>query len=316
MRADRLVATLLLMQSRGRVTAAELADELEVSVATARRDLEALSAAGIPVYPQAGRGGGWSLVGGARTDLSGLSATEAQALFLLVGPAAAVSGEAKAALRKLVRALPQTFRADAEAAASATMIDPTRWGERDRRRPEMVDLLQAAVIRRRKVRLSYANSARERTERLIDPWGLVDKDDIWYLIAGTERGQRTFRVDRIIEAEPTGQPAERPDDFALDTAWQQVVGEVEQRRSRTWATVLIEARFVPILRTHFGRHCHTDGELDDGRVRVRLAAPTPLDIARNLAGWGATVEVVEPRSVQAELARIGAELTGRYAGER
>lgn len=106
MRADRLVATLLLMQSRGRVTAAELAEELEVSVATARRDLEALSTAGIPVYPQPGRGGGWSLLGGARTDLSGLSATEAQALFLLVGPAAAVSAEAKAALRKLVRALP------------------------------------------------------------------------------------------------------------------------------------------------------------------------------------------------------------------
>lgn len=313
MRADRLVAALLLMQARGRVTAAELAAELEVSVATARRDLEALSAAGIPVYPQAGRGGGWSLVGGARTDLSGLSATEAQALFLLVGPAAAVSGEAKAALRKLVRALPPTFRADAEAAASATMIDPTRWGERDRRRPEMVDLLQAAVIRRRKVRLHYTNSARERSERLIDPWGLVDKDDIWYLLAGTERGQRTFRVDRIVRAEPTDQPAERPDEFTLDTAWRQVVGEVEERRSRTWATVLIEARFVPILRDHFGRHCHTDGELDHGRARVRLAAPTPLDIARNLAGWGAMVEVVEPLSVQAELARIGTELAGRYA---
>ena len=85
MRADRLVATLLLMQARGRVTAAEVATELEVSVATARRDLEALSTAGIPVYPQPGRGGGWSLVGGARTDLTGLTASEAQALFLLVG---------------------------------------------------------------------------------------------------------------------------------------------------------------------------------------------------------------------------------------
>ena len=197
MRADRLIAALLLMQSRGRVTAAELATELEVSVATARRDLEALSAAGIPVYPQPGRGGGWSLAGGARTDLSGLSATEAQALFLLVGPAAAVSDEAKAALRKLVRALPQAFRADAEAAASATVIDPTRWGERDRTRPEVLDKLRAAVIRQRKVRLTYTNSAGVRSERLIDPWGLVDKDEIWYLIAGTEQGQRTFRVDRI-----------------------------------------------------------------------------------------------------------------------
>ncbi|TQC44907.1 YafY family transcriptional regulator [Rhodococcus sp. WS4] len=312
MRADRLVATLLLMQSRGRVTAAELADELEVSVATARRDLEALSAAGIPVYPQSGRGGGWSLVGGARTDLSGLSATEAQALFLLVGPAAAVSGEAKAALRKLVRALPQTFRADAEAAADATMIDPTRWGERDRPRPDMVELLQAAVVRRRKVRLTYTDSARERSERLIDPWGLVDKDDTWYLLAGTERGQRTFRVDRIVGAEPTEQPAERPDDFTLAAAWEEVVDQMEQRRGATWATVLIESRFVPILRDHFGRHCHTDGEEGDGRTRVRLAAPTALDIARNLAGWGALVEVLEPRSVRAELARIGAELAGRY----
>jgi predicted DNA-binding transcriptional regulator YafY len=312
MRADRLIATLLLMQSRGRVTAAELAGELEVSVATARRDLEALSAAGVPVYPQAGRGGGWSLAGGARTDLSGLSATEAQALFLLVGPAAAVSAEAKAALRKLVRALPQGFRADAEAAASATMIDSTRWSGRDRGRPEMVDQLQAAVIRQRKVQLTYANNAGARSERLIDPWGLVDKDETWYLIAGTEQGQRTFRVDRILHAEQADQPAERPDDFTLDAAWKQVVGEVEQRRSRTWATVLIEARFVPVLRDHFGRHCHTDSELSDGRARVRVAAPTPRDIARNLAGWGAMVEVTEPRAVQAELARIGAELAGQY----
>jgi hypothetical protein len=87
---------------------------------------------------------------------------------------------------------------------------------------------------------------------------------------------------------------------------------VEQRRSRTWATVVIEARFVPVLRDQFGRHCHTDGELDDGRARVRLGAPTSLDVARNLAAWGAMIEVVEPRSVQAELARIGAELAGRY----
>ena len=211
-----------------------------------------------------------------------------------------------------MRALPQTFRADAEAAASATMTDPTRWGERARSRPEMVGRLQAAVIRQRKVRLTYTSSARVRSERLIDPWGLVDKDEIWYLLAGTEQGRRTFRVDRILEAEPTGQPAARPDDFTLASAWEQVIGEVEQRRSRTWATVLIEARFVPVLRDHFGRHCHTDSQLGDGRARVRIAAPTPLDIARNLAGWGAMIEVIEPRAVQAELARIGAELAGQY----
>ena len=311
MRADRLITALLLLQRRGRVTAAELAAELEVSVATARRDLEALSAAGIPVYPQPGRGGGWSLVGGARTDLSGLSAPEAQALFRLAGPAAALSDEAKTALRKLVRALPPTFRADAEAAAGATMIDPTRWGDRDRSRPALVDLLQSAVVGRLKVAMTYTTGGGERKEYLLDPWGLIDKDEVWYLLAGTSRGQRTFRLDRIIVATPTDQPADRPDDFALADAWEKVVGVVEERRSRTRATVLIETRFVPILRDHFGRHCHSEGE-EGGRTRVRLAAPTALDIARNLAGWGATVEVLEPPAVRAELARIGAELAGRY----
>ena len=313
MRADRLVAALLLLQVRGRLTAAELADELEVSVATARRDLEAMSTAGLPVYPQPGRGGGWSLVGGARTDLSGLTAPEAQALFLLVGPAAAVSGEAKSALRKLVGALPATFREEAEAAAGAVVIDPPRWGGRDRDRPVMVDDLQAAVVRRRRVRLSYAGRSGERTERVVDPWGLVDKDDVWYLLAGTERGRRTFRVDRIVAAEATDEPAERPDDLDLEAAWEEVVDQMEERRSRTWATVLVEQRYLPVMRDRFGRHCHVDDLLDDGRARVRVGAPIPLDLARHLAGWGGLVEVEGPPEVRALLARIGAELTARYA---
>ncbi|GII04578.1 helix-turn-helix transcriptional regulator [Planobispora takensis] len=315
MRADRLVATLLLMQSRGRVTAAELAGELEVSVATARRDLEALSAAGVPVYPQPGRGGGWSLVGGARTDLSGLTATEARALFLLVGPAASASPAVKSALRKLVRALPGTFRAEAEAAAAAVMVDPVRWGERDQERPEVVELLQTAVVRRLKIRLTYDGRARERTRRLVDPWGLVDKDDVWYLVAGTEKGQRTFRIDRIAEAVMTDLPFERPGGFELPQAWGRIVDEVERRRSLVSATVLVGAVHLRVLRDQFGRHCEAGETLDDGRVRVRLAAPTALDIARHLAGWGTLVEVVAPDGVRAELARIGAELTGRYGEE-
>src|SRR3954471_20496608 len=108
MKADRLVATLMLLQTRHKVTCAELAEELEISERTARRDLEALSAAGIPVYSQPGRNGGWALLGGARTDLSGLTAAEARTLFLVAGPSSAVPPEAKAALRKLVQALPET----------------------------------------------------------------------------------------------------------------------------------------------------------------------------------------------------------------
>src|SRR5947209_18397344 len=133
MRADRLVATLLLLQSRKRVTAADVAAELEVSVRTARRDLEALSAAGIPVFPQPGRGGGWELVGGARTDLSGLTADEARTLFMVAGPEAAATPELKAALRKLVLALPEPLRASAEKAATAVVIDASGWGNRSLR---------------------------------------------------------------------------------------------------------------------------------------------------------------------------------------
>jgi predicted DNA-binding transcriptional regulator YafY len=312
MRADRLVAALLLMQARGRVTAAELAGELEVSVATARRDLEALSAAGIPVYPQAGRGGGWALIGGARTDLTGLTATEAQALFLLAGPAAATGPAVRSALRKLIRALPATFRADAQAAADAVVVDPSRWGEQQRELPELVAQLQIAVVRRRKVRLGYANRAGESSQRLVDPWGLVDKDDIWYLIAGTEAGQRTFRVDRITDAELTDLPAQRPADFELARAWEAVVERVEQARSPVTATVLISERLLFVLQDQFGRHSDVVESVGDGRVRVRVAAPSPRSIAEHLAGWGAMVQVEEPESVRRELARIGAELVEHY----
>jgi len=311
MRADRLVATLLLMQTRGRVTAGELAAELEISVATARRDLEALSAAGVPVYPQPGRGGGWQLVGGARTDLSGLSAREAQALFLLAGPAAAAAPEVKSALRKLMGALPGTFRADAEAAADAVVVDQAGWGERPKERPPMVEALRDAVIARRKVRLTYAG--REKSERLVDPWGLVDKDDVWYLVAGTEKGRRTFRVDRIITAVPTEETADRPSGLELAEVWDEVVEEMEKRRSLLTAHVVLGRRYFGVLRDRFGRHCELVTELPGDRVRARVAAPAPIMIAQELAGWGALVEVEGPESVKTELARLGAELVARYA---
>jgi predicted DNA-binding transcriptional regulator YafY len=313
MRADRLMAVLLLLQARGRVTAADVAKELEISVATARRDLEALSTAGIPVYPQAGRNGGWQLIGGARTDLSGLTAAEAQALFLLVGPAASIAPDAKAALRKLVRALPATFREHAQAAAEAVVIDPARWGEHAKNPPELVRRLQDTVVRRERVRLRYTGRGRDASERVVDPLGLVDKDDIWYLIAQTEKGQRTFRIDRVVEAEPTGETFARPEDFDLAAAWAEIVERMEERRSGLTATVLMDERFVWVMQDRLGRNCEVDGTEGD-RTRLKITAPTPLMIAQELAGWGGSIDVLGPPSVQAELARLGRELTQRYAG--
>src|SRR3712207_2504539 len=123
-----------------------MAGELEVSLATARRDLAALSTAGVPVYAQPGRGGGWQVLGGARTDLSGLTAPEAQALFLLAGPASAGTPALRSALRKLVRALPTPFRADAESAADAVVLDPAGWGGMGPEHSDLVADLQQAVV--------------------------------------------------------------------------------------------------------------------------------------------------------------------------
>lgn len=320
MRADRLVALLLLMQARGRVTAREVAVEFEVSVATARRDLEALSAAGIPVYPQPGRHGGWSLLGGGRTDLSGLTAPEAQALFLLLGPAVSagsgqgVDSAAGKALRKLVRALPGTFRRDAEAAAAAVMVDSARWGEATAERPALVGTLQDAVVRGVRVRFTYAPRGRGAApgERLADPWGLVEKGGVWYLIAGTERGRRTYRVDRMLDVTVTDLPGARPEDFSLEASWREVVTEMERTRSLLSATVLVAERLVPVLRAQFGRHCEPLEVLDDGRARVRVAAPTARAIAQQLAGWGAELQAEAPESVRSELARIAHELRAAY----
>src|SRR3954468_12321716 len=207
-RADRLMAVLLLLQQREQLTAADVARELEVSERTARRDFDALAMAGVPVYSIQGRGGGWRLVGGARTDLSGLTAGEARALFLVAGPASAATPAVRAALRKLVRALPEPFRAPAEAAATSSVTDPQRWGSSrvERRPPRFLDELQDAVIRGVQVRLGYVDRDGAETGRTVHPLGVVAKGPWWYLVSTTEAGRRTFRIDRVSSVDPTDEP--------------------------------------------------------------------------------------------------------------
>jgi len=316
MRADRLVGTLLVLQARGLVTAAQLAEEFEISVATARRDLEALSAAGIPVYPQRGRGGGWALLGGARTDLTGLSAPEMQALFSLVGPAAALAPDAKAALRKLVRALPETFRARAEAAASAVVTDATRWGSTPRPPAPLLSVVRNAVVERKALRIRYQGSgpATERVvERTVEPWGVVDKDGVAYLIAGTPGGRRTFRVDRMLSAEPTDVAIVLPEGFDLAATWAQISAELEQGRAGTAAEVTLPSALVrPFRDVLGGRHVEELGTEGD-RTRLRVTSNTPGMLARQLAGWAPELEVIGPRDVQEALAAIGRDLSSRYS---
>src|SRR5262249_20613896 len=199
------------------------------SVKTARRDLEALAMAGIPVYSQAGKGGGWQLLGGARTDLSGLTAAEARTLFLVAGPSAAVTPEAKTALRKLVKGLPETFRADAEAAASAVVLDPAHWGAAAPTPPHHLEVLQRAVIDGVQVRLAYTDRRRAETERTVHPLGLVAKGSTWYLLAHTDAGLRTFRLGRVRSLTLTAEPVGRPEGFDLARPWQPVGATVRER---------------------------------------------------------------------------------------
>ena len=314
MRADRLVATLLFLQARGHVTAAEVAAELEVSVKTARRDLEALSIAGIPVYSQAGRGGGWALVGGARTDLSGLTAAEARTLFLVAGPSSAVTPEAKAALRKLVRALPETFRAEAEKAASAIVLDPARWGGKAPSTPPHLEALQQAVIEGVQIRLGYTDARGSVTERIVHPLGLVSKGTTWYLVGDTDAGRRTFRVWRIRSVELTGEPAVRPPGFDLQRAWDEIVATLDERRGLRHVNALADPEAVKWLRAQFGTRV-TFGEADaDGRINVDIAFPaTHEDPARELAAYADSLEVLAP-DVRARMAEFGHMLATRHAG--
>lgn len=320
MRADRLVAALLVLQARGRVTAPELAVELEVSVKTARRDLEALAMAGFPVYSTAGRHGGWQLLGGARTDLSGLTAAEATMLFLVAGPASTATPEAKQALRKLVHALPETFRAEAAAAAAATVLDPAGWGgdaAAGHAAPPHLEELRRAVVTARQVRLDYGDRIGNRSTRVVHPLGVVKKGSTWYLVADTERGQRTFRVERVRAVELLDDPALRPDGFDLAEAWRGIVDAVEAKRIGVTARLRVPRWALRWMRDGFGTAVEVDETTTsdpawDDTVEVLVGGPSVKVLARQMAPWGDDVDVVDPPELRAALADIGAALVARH----
>src|SRR5207244_3179923 len=195
--------------------------------------LDALSAASVPVYAQRGRGGGWALLGGHRLNLSGLTAAEAEALFLVAGPerlaGLGVEPGVRSALRKLLAALPEPLREHAAAAHSAVHVDPARWGRDTEPQPRHLDALREAVVAGRQVDLSYAKPRQPPAERRVHPFGLVSKGGTWYLIAGTPAGLRTFRVSRVRAVSRTDEPVERPEDFDLAQAWDAIVTEFPQR---------------------------------------------------------------------------------------
>ncbi|MEL6891135.1 MAG: WYL domain-containing protein [Actinomycetota bacterium] len=323
MRADRLVAVLLLLQARGQVTAREVADELEISERTARRDLDALAVAGIPVYSVRGRYGGWRLLGDARTDLTGLRSAEARALVTMAAAAGQATSDFRTAVAKLTQALPEPIRAEADAVVATIVADDRPWGNvasvlHEPRRDEWLEPLQQAVLQRRRVDLGYERAGRPATRRVIEPFGLVTKQGSWYVVAATDAGRRTFRLDRITSATLLDECFEPPADFDLESAWEEITsGYVERSRRVTVEATIDDWAIAPLrsLGTELVLREALPGD-DAGvepRHRAELGAWTVEVLVAQIAGLSHRIELHDPPTELTELlARCGGDLVERY----
>jgi predicted DNA-binding transcriptional regulator YafY len=314
MRADRLVAILLLLQRKGTVTASEAAAELEISERTARRDFESLGMAGLPVYSVRGRGGGWRLAGGGRTDLSGLSAKEVRALFLVAGPQSGAAPELRAALRKLVRALPEPFQLQAEAAAKTTIVEPTGWGRERAAMPTplFLDVVQEAVVRGRVLQMGYVARDNAVSERIVHPLGIAAKGALWYLVADTNAGLRTFRIDRVTSAVITEECVVQPDGFDLEAAWQLISNDIRERRMPFRARALVRGDRLSLVRQVLGDGLRIGTPATDGWVNVELRAEAVEALVARIAGFGNWMEVVDSPDLISHLQRVAGELLAMY----
>ena len=249
MKADRLLSALLLLQSRGRVTGREMAERLEVSGRTVHRDMEALGAAGVPVYALRGARGGWQLDEDWRTQVPGLNESELRALLMsqprVLGDPRLIAA-AERAFGKLLASLPVSMRAQANAIQKRLHVDTTGW----RGLTETVDALpvvQDAVARDLKLAFRYRKPDGELTERVVDPLGLVAKGSAWYLVANTAEGFRTFRVSRITEALLSDAASVRPPGFDLAAHWKASTDELRESRKRYKVTLRVEPRYAERL---------------------------------------------------------------------
>ncbi|MEV5310389.1 YafY family protein [Streptomyces sp. NPDC052610] len=321
MKSDRLLSILLLLQTRGRVPAHELAERLEVSVRTIYRDVEALSAAGVPVYAERGRHGGIELLAGFRTDVTGLTADESRALFVLAAQGAhaalGLDGALGSALRKVMAALPAPHRPAADAVSRRVLVDATRWKGGPQPAVDL-DTLQDAVFADRRLRLRYRHGGADAPRTYtVDPYGLVAKAGVWYLVADRRATPRLFRADRVRSARVLDEPVRRRPGVELADVWEVLRRGVEERPGGLDVTARVRRDrldlFLRINRPWLA--ADPDDPADDGEwVTVRLSYGV-LGEARGLLQFADHVEVVSPPEVRAELARAAAAVTGLYAGD-
>ncbi|MFD5714727.1 helix-turn-helix transcriptional regulator [Streptomyces pharetrae] len=324
MRAARLIKMVLLLQSRPSMTAAELARELEVSERTVTRDAQALSEAGVPVYADRGRAGGYRLIGGYRTRLTGLHRSEAEALFLSGVPGAlremGLEDAASAARLKVSAALLPSLRDAPRTAAQRFHLDAPGWFK-ELRTPELLPAVAEAVWDDRRVTARYRRAEAE-VERRLEPYGLVLKAGVWYLCARVaDAGAfRTYRIDRFTAVEPGEERFTRDEEFDLPAFWEEQAERFARSLLRAEVVVRLTPDGVRGLRYAVDPLSARDalaaaGEPDaKGRVTATLRVESEDVAHTQLTALGPEAEVLSPPSLRARFAADARRLAELYGG--
>ncbi|NJD29451.1 MAG: WYL domain-containing protein [Chloroflexi bacterium] len=320
MRASRLVQLLLLLQARGGQTAEALARELEVSVRTVLRDVDALSASGVPIYAERGPGGGIRLVEGYRTRLTGMTADEAEALFLsgIPGPAAELGlGTVVAAAQlKVMAALPAELRSRASRLVERFHLDAGPWFQGTEPVPHLATVAEA-VWAARVLEMGYRRDD-ETVIRTVEPIGIVLKAGIWYLVARIEGQMRTYRVSRIETARVLDQPFDRPPDFDLATWWAESRAAFEREVPRISIVVRVPSedmwRLADVVGNRVVREAVGIGPPDaHGRQVLRIVVEWPAEAAGRFVAAAPAVEVLEPTRLRDELLAVARAAVESYS---
>lgn len=322
MRASRLISILLSLQVRGRMTAECLAAELDVSVRTIYRDIEALHSAGVALYGEPGRDGGYRLVDGYRTQLTGLTRDEAAALPLAAMPAAArelgLSSAAAGAAAKLHAALSEDLRRRADHVRERLHFDPAAWYD-DTDRAAFLAEVADAVWRQRRLHVTYLRwDEPHEVRRTLDPYGLVLKGGRWYLVARSGTQLRTYRVSQLRDVRVLDEPFDRPASFDLAAHWQEYLTQFAARRHQQYATVRLSPRgrqrLDHVLEPAVVRAVAASAGAPDGAGWVEATMPIESvgHAHDELLRLGAEVEVLAPAALREDLARTARALAHYY----
>jgi predicted DNA-binding transcriptional regulator YafY len=320
MRADRLLSILLLLQNRGQMSARALAAELEVSERTIYRDVEALSGAGVPIYAETGRDGGYGLLDSYRTTLTGLTDGEVRALFMLSIPAPlsqlGVSQELKAAMRKLSAALPDARRQDEERVRQRFHLDSSWWHQHETPVPYL-QTIHGAVWADRRLQIVYRQPVGVTIEQIVDPYALVAKAGAWYLVCAYNGSRRVHSVADLIEVHAAEENFERDENFHLAEFWEAWCAERERDHSRYPVTVRVAPHFVPYLPWYFGNTIRTRlaqaGPPDEqGRITLTLSFQSLESARGRLLDLGRGVEVIDPLALRLSIADYARQIVAIY----